>query len=185
MADENDTDDKASLRSLQAENKALRARVSELNDEAKGHRLNANEARAELDKLRPEMERAIKEATEKSAAAEKATADAGVRVKDALRDAAVRMAAKDAGILDVDGLKLFDLSAIKVADDGAVSIPDKFFEEAKAAKPYLFNLTGAEVGTTSSTAKVPASQQPAAKKVGAMTEAERHAAYAALGVRVP
>jgi putative heme iron utilization protein len=182
MADEHEDDEPKgpSLSSLKAQLKSATARIAELNEEAKGHRLNANEARAELEKLRPEMERAVKEAAEKTAAAEKAMTDAGVRVAEALRDAAVRVAAKDAGILDIDGLKLFDLSDVKVGEDGAVTIPPKFFEEAKAAKPYLFSQTGADVGTTSSTAKPPAASDTKGKTATEMTPEEYRAARAAL-----
>lgn len=174
MAD--DTDDTGpSVSSLKAQLKSATARIAELNEEAKGHRLDAKEARAELETARVELARATKEATEKSAAAEKATTEAGERVTTALRDAALRIAAKDAGILDLDGLKLLDTSGIKVGDDGAVVIPEKFFEQAKAAKPYLFKLTGVETGTTTSTATVPGSGDTVPKQANAMTDVELRA----------
>jgi predicted RNase H-like nuclease (RuvC/YqgF family) len=183
MADDNDADDKATIRSQSARIKSLEARLSEVNDEAKGHRLNYNEARAELDKVRTEMERVSKEATEKSAAAEKASKEAGERVNTALRDAALRVAAKDAGILDLDGLRLLDTSGVKVSDDGAVTIPEKFFEQAKEAKPYLFKLTGVDTGTTSSTSSPPPSGDPGLKLAMDMTDAELASFEQKLGLR--
>jgi hypothetical protein len=130
------------------------------------------------------MTLAMKEAGEKSVAAEKATKEAGERVTQALRDAALKVAARDAGIHDLDALKLLDTSAVKVGEDGTVTIPDKFFDEAKTAKPYLFKLTGTDTGDTSSKAKPPGESKTTTKKVGDMAPAERQAAYAALGIRL-
>lgn len=177
MADDTDT-----VEGLRAQLTAAQVRIRELNEEAKGHRLNANEARSELEKARTEMERVAKEAGEKSAAAEKATKEAGDRVNVALRDAALRVAAKDAGLVDLDGLKLLDTSAVTVKDDGTVSIPEKFFDSAKAAKPYLFKTTGAESGNTSSTSKSPDGGTPAPKQAKDMTADELVALERQLGL---
>lgn len=168
--------DEVTVEVVQAQLAAANARIKELNDEAKGHRLNANEARRMADEARTEMERLSKETGEKVTAAEKAAKDAGERAAATMRDAALRIAAKEAGILDLDGLKLLDTSAVKIKDDGSVAIPEKFFEEAKAAKPYLFKQTGADTGTTGSTAKTPDPRQPAPKHAKDMSDAEFDAA---------
>lgn len=177
MADDTETVD-----GLRAQLTAAQVRIKELNEEAKGHRLNANEARSDLDKARTEMERVTKDAAEKSTAAEKATKEAGDRVNVALRDAALRIASKDAGLVDMDGLKLLDTSAVTVKDDGTVSIPDKFFETAKAAKPYLFKTTGADTGNTSSTSQAPGNADPGTKAAKDMSADELTALERTLGL---
>jgi hypothetical protein len=82
-------------------------------------------------------------------------------------------------------LKLLDTSAVKVGADGAVVIPEKFFEQAKAAKPYLFTLTGAEKGTTSSTSEPPPSGDPGLKLAKDMTDAELQAFEEKVGISRP
>ena len=172
--------DEVTIEGLQTELAAARARIKELNDESAGHRLNAKNVRAELEAAVMKHVEEVKQFGEKLSAAEKAALAAGEQKMAALRDAALRLAAKDAGIVDMDGLKLLDTSAVKVAEDGAVSIPEKFFDKAKEAKPYLFTQTGAQTGTTASTAKAPAPGATAQKRAAEMTPAEYTAAKAAL-----
>ena len=161
---------------------AARARIKELNEESASHRVLAKDLRAELDSALASHKAELSAYTEKLTAAEKAAADAGERVSQATRDAALKLAAKDAGIVDLDGLKLLDTSAVKVGDDGAVAIPKDFFDKARESKPYLFAKTGAQTGTTASTAKAPATTATTPKSARDMTPAEYAAAKSALGL---
>lgn len=171
------------IEELTAELAGAKARIAELNQESAGHRLNAKTAREALDASTAKHADELKGFGEKLTAAEKAAVEAGERVTHTLRDAALKLAAKDAGIVDMDGLKLLDTSAVKVGEDGTVTIPDKFFEKAKEAKPYLFVLTGKDTGDTASKAKPPKAGDPTPKSAMDMTPAEHKAALADLGVR--
>ena len=153
-----------------------KARISELNDEAKGHRLNATNARRELDAATAKHAEDLKVSSDKLTAAEASAKEAGTKANATLRDAALRLAAKDAGIVDMDGLKLLDTSKVTVADDGTVSIPDKFFETAREAKPFLFTQTGTQTGTTSQTQKTPPASTPTGKLATEMSPEEYAAA---------
>lgn len=168
----------ATIEELTEQLSGAQARIKELNEESAGHRLNAKNARAELDAFVAKHAEEVRQFGEKLTAAEKAAIAAGERSILALRDAALKLAAKDAGIVDLDGLKLLDTSSVKVGEDGAVTIPEKFFDKAREAKPYLFTQTGAQTGTTSSTAKPPAPSEQGAKSALAMTDAEYAAAKA-------
>ena len=66
--------------------------------------------------------------------------------------------------------------------DGTVAIPAKFFDEAKAAKPYLFAVTGAKTGNTSNTGRTPPPATDGAN-VLTMTDAEYAVARAAVTAR--
>lgn len=167
------------IESMQSDLASARARIKELNEESARHRLEAKKAGEELAAAAVKHADDLKVAGEKLTAAETAAKDAGVRAQGALRDAALRVAAKDAGIVDTDGLKLLDTSAVTVGDDGAVTIPEKFFEKAREAKPYLFQQTGTQTGTTASTAKAPPATGTKAKHATAMTDEEYAAAKAA------
>ena len=172
--------EETTIESLQAELAGAKARIAELNSESAGHRLNAKNVRAELDAAVVKHADELKSFGEKLTVAEKTAKDAGERSVHVLRDAALKLAAKDAGIVDLDGLKLLDTTAVKVGEDGTVSIPDKFFAKAKEAKPYLFSQTGAQTGTTASTAKAPPASDTGPKDAKAMSSAEYAAAKAAL-----
>lgn len=145
-----------------------------LRRESAGYRQRLREAEARI----AERETALK-AEHEAALAAQARAH-----NERLIRAELRAAAKDAGMVDTDGLRLLDTSSVTLAADGSVVIPDKFFDTARAAKPYLFKATGADAGTTSGTAKEPPAATPSAKRVGDMTPAERTAAAAALGIKL-
>jgi hypothetical protein len=173
---------------LRGEVARLRARVAELNEEAKGHRLNAKEAREGWEAAKAELARVTKEAGDKVAAAEAAAKDAGERVIATLRDAALKVGAKDAGMHDLDGLRLLDTSGVKVGEDGTVEVPKDFWDTARKTKPYLFQVTGADTGTTAPGAKAPPPKETkpgTPKSVADMTPDERAATYRELGVRLP
>jgi hypothetical protein len=84
-----------------------------------------------------------------------------------------------AGMVDLDGLKLLDTSAITVGDRGEVTGAASVMDRFRRAKPWLF---GAASSTT--TAVPPPSQPPRAKKATDMTPEEYRAARAAIVRRV-
>jgi hypothetical protein len=175
MADE-------TIESVQAELAGARARLTEVNQEAKGHRLNADKARQEAEAARADMERITKEFGDKLTVAETARAEALNTARTARKDAALRLAAKDAGMVDLDGLKLLDAESVTVADDGSVTIPDTYFQTAKAAKPWLFGTPNST--SSSSTApppKLPVESKP--KNARDMTTDEYRVARATLARR--
>ncbi len=180
----------ATIEELEAQVAGYKTRVTELNTESAGHRHNASAARAEVEtaatlyaaektNAAAALAAATKEHGDKLTAAEKRVTDADERVANTLKDSALRIAAKDAGIVDLDGLKLLDTSGVKVGDDGAVTIPDKFFETAKTAKPWLFAATGSSAGNTSNTVRSPPPADNKGGHVKTMTDAEYKAARAA------
>jgi hypothetical protein len=84
-----------------------------------------------------------------------------------------------AGMVDLDGLKLLDTSAVTVGDRGEVTGATTAMERFRRAKPWLF------AGASSTTTAVPPpSQPPRAKKATDMTPEEYRAARAALVRRV-
>lgn len=91
----------------------------------------------------------LKTEGEATLAAVKATAktDADQRV---IR-AELKASALKAGMVDLDGLKLLDLSKVTLNDKGEIEGADALMAEAKKSKPYLFG----ETTTTSSTHKAP------------------------------
>jgi hypothetical protein len=135
--------------------------VKELREENKGWRLKAQQAEKERD--------------EHKTAAEKAAADADTKVKDAHTAAEQRVIraelkaeALKAGMVDLDGLKLADLTKVKINDAGEVEGAPELMEELKKSKPYLFGST-----QNSSTPNTPpGSKPPAAKKATEMTDEE-------------
>jgi hypothetical protein len=122
--------------------------VSELRNENKGWRLKASE-----------MEKAAKDAADKLTAAE-AAAEAKVQAAQAaaterLIVAELKAAALKAGMIDMDGLKLADLSTVKINDKGELDGADALLKDLKEAKPYLFKVT-TSTSSTGGTPKTPA-----------------------------
>lgn len=148
--------------------------VDGLTREMEGYKARLGTVEAEFSAHRTSTAAALAEATSRAAAADG-------RVKEAIRDSALKLAARDAGMIDPDALKLLDLSEVAVSDDGKVSIPAKFFENAKAAKAYLFQATGADSGNTSGTGSPPPAKDGGGKvRAMAMTDDEYAAAKAAI-----
>lgn len=135
--------------------------VKELREENKGWRLKAQQLEKERD--------------DHKTAAEKAAQDADGKIKEAHTAAEQRVIraelkaeALKAGMVDLDGLKLADLSKIKINDAGEVEGAAELMDELKKAKPYLFGTT-----QNSSTPNTPpGSKPPAAKKATEMTDEE-------------
>jgi hypothetical protein len=148
--------------------------VRELRHENAGYRLKAQEATKALE--------------EAKAAADKTAKDAEARVKDAetraterILRAELKAAALKAGMVDLDGLKLADLSKVKLNDAGEVEGADELMAGLKESKPYLFGATG----STSSTDKPPKKPDPGKpKRYDDMTPEERKAEAQRLGITV-
>lgn len=145
------------VRELREESKTWRQK-------AQGHETDARTAR----------EAAVKAATEAAAKIAEAAAAAEARV---IR-AEMKALASRAGMVDLDGLKLLDLSAVKLTEAGEVEGADALIEAAKKAKPWLFG-----AASTSSTTPAPKPGEPKAKLAKDMTPEEFRAAKIALGIR--
>ena len=79
-----------------------------------------------------------------------------------------------AGIVDLDGLRLLDLSMAKIGEDNTVQGATELIEGLKTRKPYLFQ-------ASSSSVAVPPPAQPSARKMAIeMTDEEYQAARAQL-----
>ena len=138
--------------------------VKELREENKGWRLKAQEHETAAKTATEALTRAQAEAAEKVTAAEQ-------RANMRTIQAELRTAAIKAGMVDLDGLKMLDLSAVNLSDDGTVDGADALIDAAKKAKPFLFG------GTNTSNPNSPPSPKPAAgKHARDMTETELAAA---------
>lgn len=151
-------------RKLRRENAAVRAKLRE----------------AETDR---DAEKARVEATKADSIAEMARAVAGANTASEARiiRAELKASALAAGMVDLDGLKLLDLSAVTMNSAGDVAIPDGFFAAAKVAKPYLF---GSPIPTTSTPVVPPPADPPSPKRANDMTAAEFAALKKEHGIRV-
>jgi hypothetical protein len=136
-----------------------------LRTEARQHRL----ARVEAERLREEGIAAARSDADARIAAANATANERI-IRAELKAHAVK-----AGIVDLDGLRLLDVSKARMNDAGEVEGAEALIGELRTAKPYLFG--GA---SSSSTAKPPAEQVPSTKKAKEMTQDEWRAARAAI-----
>jgi hypothetical protein len=114
--------------------------VTELRSENATYRTKAREAEQKA----IESEVAAKKFAEEAAA--KAEAKAAERETAELKAEAIK-----AGMVDLDGLKLADLSKVKLNDAGEVEGADELMKALKEAKPYLFGTTT----TTSNPEKKP------------------------------
>ena len=80
-----------------------------------------------------------------------------------------------AGMVDLDGLKLLDISGFKMTGDGTVEGAAHLMGQFRKSKPWLFS------GPSSSSATgAPPPQQPRHKHATEMTDAEYEAARTAL-----
>lgn len=87
-----------------------------------------------------------------------------------LRTEAVR-----AGMIDLDGLKLIDLSAVRLGNDDRVVGGRKLMDDLRRTKPWLFGMASSSSGAT-----VPASQPVRQKTALEMTDDEYAAARVAV-----
>jgi hypothetical protein len=146
--------------------------VNELREENKSWRLKHADAEKQAGDFKTAADKAALDAKETSSAAQSA-ADARV-IRAELKTVALK-----AGMVDLDGLKLADLSTVKLDDKGEVEGADALIDALKKAKPYLF---GSASGT-STPGNAPSSTPPAAKSARDMTPEEYAAAKKAKGYR--
>ena len=139
--------------------------VHELREENKAWRLKATEAEKKATDFQATADTATKTAKE---SAEAAKTEANERIKRA----EIKAAAIAAGMIDLDGLKLADLSKVTLKEDGTIEGVDTMLTEFKTAKPYLFG----KPNTSSNLTDPPPNKPPEAKKATEMTDAEYAAA---------
>ena len=142
--------------------------MRELRAENKGWRLKADGLEKERDTHKTAAEKAAADAEEKIKGVQSAADERIVRAE-------LKAAALKAGMVDLDGLKLADLSKVKLNAAGEVEGAEALMEEMKKAKPYLFG-----VANSSSTHTPPGRTPPEKKAAKDMTDAEYEAAKRAL-----
>lgn len=168
------------FKALQTEAATLRDKLKGANDEAKGHRLSAESFRSQADEFRTkftesasaiedlkklhgtELESVKLDFGAKLTAAEAKAAEAASNAAKKIMMADLKMAAREAGMLDLEFLKLLDLSTVKQDDEGGVTNAAELMAAMKEAKPYMFDpgkKPGVLTGTTTSTSRPPASNQ--------------------------
>ena len=80
-----------------------------------------------------------------------------------------------AGMIDLDGLKLLDISEVRLNERSEIDGASELMGRFKKSKPWLFGTT-----SSSSSLSAPAAQNPRQKHATEMTSAEYAAARAAL-----
>ncbi|OYV74690.1 MAG: hypothetical protein B7Z74_01870 [Deltaproteobacteria bacterium 21-66-5] len=138
--------------------------VRELREENKGWRLKVSELEQSAKAIKDDLGKAAAEAEAKIAEANRTAAERIIRAE-------IKAAALRAGMIDLDGLKMLDLSAVKLTETGEIEGADALLEAAKKAKPYLFG-----DAKTASTAPTPAATPPKTKTAGDMSPEEYKAA---------
>lgn len=140
--------------------------TTELREEAKLWRLKAEKAAKE----REEKE---KEAATAKEDAERVKTEAKQAADQRIIKAEIKALAVKEGIVDVDGLKLVDLSQLKLGEDGELDTEAaiKVVEKLKKDKPYLFTTP-----TTTHTGAKPAPKGGTPKSALEMTADEFKAA---------
>ena len=151
--------------------------VAELRGENKGLRLKANQEQ-QAREASDAAAIAAKAEAEAVKVANKAEADAAVAAANTTADeriirAELRTVAIKAGMTDLDGLKMADLSSVKLNEAGEVEGADALMTALKESKPYLF---GKSPTGTSNTDLPPNPTPPGAKPLKEMTKAEYDAA---------
>ena len=189
----------AEVAQLREENNSGKLRIQELNGEAKGHRLNADNAKRDAERLAGELQAAttalekaknlgpeteakaaekIKEIEAKAAEAERLANEKAQAALSTAQTRAVnadlKIAAKEAGAHDpTEFLALLDRSKITLDENGEVKNAAELVAEFKKAKPHLFG-----VGSTSHAGNPPPKGPPEAKKPSEMTDEEYQKARA-------
>jgi hypothetical protein len=172
------------IRDLRDENATRRVKAKELETALAAETARATKAETDGAAALTAAQAAAKKDLDDAVAAAKAEAEthkttATTAANERIIRAELKAEAIKAGMVDLDGLKLLDTSKVTLGEDGEVQIPDKFFEDAKKAKPWLFGTAGT---STSSTTEPPKPGTPGAKAVKDMTPEERKVALKALGV---
>ncbi len=108
--------------------------------------------------------------------AEAALADAQAQAQAKLVRAELKAEAIRAGMIDLDGLKLLDLSEVQLSEAGELVDPKAIFTKLKRSKPWLFS----GVASSSAASHVPKPEPPRPRQANEMGHEEWLAARAAL-----
>lgn len=173
MADEQDNPPNPAPAPKQPEPETFsREYVRELREENKGWRLKATQ--------QEQAAKAAKEAAEKAQAdADTKATEAENRANERVIRAELKAAALKAGMVDLDGLKLADLSTVKLNDQGEVEGADELMTKLKETKPYLFK----QQNSTSNPNEPPKPGDKPPKKATEMTAEEYAAEKKRLGIK--
>ena len=115
------------------------------------------------------------DAAARLAALEQRLADVEADAQSRILRAELRAEAVRAGMVDLDGLKLIDAAAVRLADSGEVEGAATLMHDLRRAKPWLF-----APASSSSTAAPPRTEPPRARSAVEMSEDEWRAARAEL-----
>lgn len=143
--------------------------VHELREEAKNTRIAKLAVEVERDTFKTVAEKAKQEADERVTNNEKTSNDRIMRSE-------LKAVALKAGMIDLDGLKLADLTKVTLEADGAIKGADEMLEQLKKDKPYLFG----QQQSSSTTSTPPNPKPPTAKLAKDMTDEEYNAARKAI-----
>jgi len=146
--------------------------VEELRHENASYRTRAQEAKRAAEQATEAAAKAATEAEAKITAAAQAANERIIRAE-------LKAAALKAGMHDLDGLKLADLSKIKLNEEtGEVEGADELMAAMKESKPYLFGSS-----STTNLDKTPPKDPPKPKTAADMTPEEWKAHQKQIGVR--
>jgi len=107
------------------------------------------------------------------AALERRIADMEASHRDRMIRADLKAEALRAGMIDLDGLRLVDVTAVELGEDGQVKGGEALMKSMRRLKPWLFGLA-----STSSTAAAPPALPPEQKSAMQMSVDEWRAARA-------
>jgi hypothetical protein len=149
--------------------------VRELRAENKAARLKAAEFEAALRVAQEEV-------TESKKAAEARVAEVQTESEARIVRSELKRIANAAGMHDLDGLKLADLSGVKLDHNGDVEGADALIAALKESKPYLFAdvSIGVKSGTTSNTKPAPKVADQGPRNVRDISKDEYERAKAAM-----
>lgn len=154
-----------------------RAYVDELRNENGTWRSKVVTERTARETAERERDEAKKAATDAKKAADKEVTEkitaAEARANERIIRAELKLAAQKAGMIDMDGLKLADVSKVTLEEDGSVKGADELMVALKEAKPYLFGTV--QKGTSNQMPAPKAGDTGAPKMAKDMTADERAA----------
>lgn len=157
--------------------------VQELRQENASYRTRAQDAEKRAQEAADNAKKAQEEAEAQSA---KAKADAEALVADTHSKAEKRVIRAElkaeaikAGMVDLDGLKLADLTTVKIDENGEVVGATEVMAALKASKPYLF---GSVASTTQTESKPPKKGDPKPFNANTATPEELAAKARELGI---
>ncbi len=120
---------------------------------------------------------AMAELRERADMLERQLADLQRHTETRLLRSEMKAEALRAGMVDLDGLKLLDLPALKLNDQGEIDGASALMQEFRKSKPWLFTSVAQ---SSSSPSSPPPALPPKQKLATEMTDAEYRAARAAI-----